>query len=98
MQKTVCCLAALLTTLCATAAHATSWELKPGGDNRLEFTATFEQTPVTGVFKDFRVRFDFDPQKPDSTRLNVIARFTREDHQLTHHVFTGQVNAWVGFG
>jgi hypothetical protein len=42
-------------------------ELKPGGDNRLEFTATFEQTPVTGVFKDFRVRFDFDPQKPAAT-------------------------------
>lgn len=79
MRNTVCCLAALLATLCSTAAHATSWELKPGSDNRLEFTATFEQTPVTGVFKDFRVRFDFDPQKPDSNRLNVSIRISSAD-------------------
>lgn len=79
MRNTVCCLAALLATLCATAAHATSWELKPGGDNRLEFTATFEQTPVTGVFKDFRVRFDFAPQKPGSNRLNVRIRISSAD-------------------
>lgn len=79
MRNTVCCLAALLTTLCSTAAHATSWELKPGGDNRLEFTATFEQTPVTGAFKDFRVRFDVDPQKPGSNRLNVRIRISSAD-------------------
>lgn len=79
MRNTVCCLAALLATLSTTAAHATSWELKPGGENRLEFTATFEQTPVTGTFKDFRVRFDFDPQKPGSNRLNVLIRISSAD-------------------
>ena len=31
-------------------------------------------------------------------RLNVVARFTRQDHQLTHHVFTGKVNARIRFG
>jgi hypothetical protein len=76
--KTVCCLAALLTTLCATAAHATSWELKPGGDNRLEFTATFEQTPVTGVFKDFRFAL-ISTSKPGSNRLNVSIRISSAD-------------------
>ena len=30
-------------------------------------------------------------------RLDVIARFARQDNQLTHHVFTGKVDTWIGF-
>ena len=33
----------------------------------------------------------------DGIRLDVITGFARQDHQLTHHVFTGEVNARIGF-
>ncbi|TYK67922.1 YceI family protein [Comamonas sp. Z3] len=78
MRKTVCCLA-VLAALCAIAAHAATWQLDPGPDNRLEFTATFEKTPVTGVFKDFSIRFDFDPQQAADSHLNVRIRVSSAD-------------------
>ncbi|MDR3064905.1 MULTISPECIES: YceI family protein [Comamonas] len=78
MRKPVCCLAALA-TFCATAAHAATWQLEPGPDNRLEFTVTFEKVPVTGVFKDFGIRFDVDPRQASDSHLNVRIRVSSAD-------------------
>ncbi|VTU23582.1 hypothetical protein H4CHR_01218 [Variovorax sp. PBS-H4] len=39
--------------------------------SRLDFAATFEKTPAPGVFKDFELRLDFDPERPADGRLEV---------------------------
>ena len=31
-------------------------------------------------------------------RFDIVTGLTRQDHQLTHHVFAGKVNARIGLG
>jgi polyisoprenoid-binding protein YceI len=52
------------------AALAAEWKMDPAA-SRLDFAATFEKTPAPGVFKDFEVRLDFDPERPADGRLGV---------------------------
>lgn len=79
MQKSAFCLAGLWAATCLTAADAAQWQLDSNANNQLEFTASFEKAPVTGVFKDFEVRFDFDPLKSAGNRLDVIIRTSSAD-------------------
>jgi polyisoprenoid-binding protein YceI len=65
------CLAALLLASAAPApAFAADWKMDPAA-SRLDFAATFEGTPAPGVFKNFEVRLDFDPERPADGRLEV---------------------------
>lgn len=59
-------------------AHAASWEMDPAA-SRLEFAATFEKTPAPGVFKEFEVRLNFDPEKPADSRLEVSIKLASAD-------------------
>lgn len=65
-------LAALLLVV---AGEATApWEA--GAGSRLNFTATYDQSPFDGRFKDFAVRFWFDPREPAGARLEVTVDVT----------------------
>ena len=79
MRKTAFCLAGLGAAFCLTSASAAEWQMDSSASNRLEFTASFEKAPVTGVFKDFEVRFGFDPLKPAGNHLDVIIRTSSAD-------------------
>lgn len=79
MRKPAFCLAGLWAATCAMSADAAQWQLDSSANNQLEFTASFEKAPVTGVFKDFEVRFDFDPLKPAGNRLDVIIQTSSAD-------------------
>lgn len=63
-------LAMLLACAALQQARAADWKLDPTG-SRLEFAASFQNTPAPGVFKDFDVRLNFDPDKPTGGRLDV---------------------------
>lgn len=79
MRKPAFCLVGLWAATCLAAAQAAPWQLDTHADNRLEFTVSFEKAPVTGSFKDFEVRFDFDPLLPASNRLDVVIRTSSAD-------------------
>lgn len=63
-------LALLLACAALSPAFAAEWKMDPAA-SRLDFAATFEKTPAPGVFKDFEVRLDFDPERPAEGRLEV---------------------------
>lgn len=79
MSKIAFCLAGLSAAACLHQAQAAEWKMDAGAGNRLEFIATFEQAPATGVFKDFDVRVDFDPDKPAGGHLDVSIRVASAD-------------------
>ncbi|MBV8247465.1 MAG: YceI family protein [Comamonas sp.] len=79
MSKIAFCLAGLYAAAGLHQAQAAGWKMDAAAGNRLEFIATFEQSPATGVFKDFDVRFDFDPEKPAGGRLDVSIRVSSAD-------------------
>jgi polyisoprenoid-binding protein YceI len=60
------------------AARAADWSMEPSG-SRLEFTASFEKNAAPGVFNDFDVRMQFDPDKPAGGRLDVAIRTASAD-------------------
>jgi polyisoprenoid-binding protein YceI len=51
-------------------AASAEWHALPAA-SRLEFVATYERTPVPGVFPVFDVRARFDPAAPESGTLDV---------------------------
>jgi polyisoprenoid-binding protein YceI len=55
----------------AHAAHAAEDWVVDRAASRLEFEARFEKAPAPGVFTDFDARLQFDPDKPDESRLRV---------------------------
>jgi len=59
-------------------ARAADWKMDPTG-SRLEFAASFEKTPAPGVFKEFDVRLQFDPEQPAVGRLDVTIRVASAD-------------------
>jgi polyisoprenoid-binding protein YceI len=77
-MKGLACLAVLLAAGALQPARATDWKMDPSG-SRLEFAATFEKTPATGVFREFDARLRFDPQKPAGSRLDVTIRVASAD-------------------
>lgn len=77
-MKKLACLFLLLTAVSLQIARAADWRMHPTG-SRLEFTASFEKTPAPGVFKDFDVRFQFDPAQPAGGRLDVTIKVASAD-------------------
>jgi polyisoprenoid-binding protein YceI len=69
---------ALALCLAACPALAADWSMDPAG-SKLEFVATFEKTPVPGVFKEFDARLRFDPDKPAGGRLDVTIKVASAD-------------------
>ena len=60
------------------AAHGADWRMDAAG-SKLEFVATFEKSPVPGVFKEFDARLRFDPEKPEGGGLDVTIKVTSAD-------------------
>jgi polyisoprenoid-binding protein YceI len=54
----------------ASPAYAADWQMDPR-TSRLEITASFENTVVPGVFREFDTRMRFDAEKPTEGRLDV---------------------------
>lgn len=80
MRKMAFCLAGLVALTALTPARAAEWKMDgANAGNRLEFIATFQKKPAPGVFKDFDVRLDFDPDKPAGGRLDVSIRVASAD-------------------
>ncbi len=71
-------LALLLVGAALQQARAADWKMDPTG-SRLEFVAAFQSTPAPGVFKDFDVRLNFDPDKPAGGGLDVTIRVASAD-------------------
>jgi polyisoprenoid-binding protein YceI len=70
---------ALVLLLAAAPALAADWRSVPAG-SKLEFSATFEKTPVPGEFKEFDARLlRFDPDKPAGGSLEVVIKVTSAD-------------------
>lgn len=63
-------IAATLLVAAACPAQAANWKMD-AGTSRLEFTATFEKTPVPGVFREFDSRMRFDADRPAEGQLDV---------------------------
>lgn len=89
MQIMALCLAGLVAVTGLTAARAAEWKMDTAtvdtatvgtaAGSRLEFIATFQRKPAPGVFKDFDVRLDFNPEKPAGGRLDVSIRVASAD-------------------
>ncbi len=62
-------------------ALAADWKMDPAG-SKLEFVATFEKTPVPGVFKEFDARVRFDPDKPAGGSLDVTIKVASADMNI----------------
>src|SRR6185503_10664567 len=71
----------LLLAGAAQAAGVAEWRMEPAG-SKLEFTATFERSPVPGVFKDFDTRLRFDPEQPAGGSLDVTVKVTSADMSI----------------
>ena len=67
--------------LLAVPALAADWKTDPAG-SKLEFIATFEKTPVPGVFKEFDARLRFDPDKPAGGSLDVAIKVASADMNI----------------
>lgn len=62
-------LGALVLILSAGVAGGADWVMEKG--SRLEFTASYEGEPVPGVFREFDMRLQFEPDQPARGRLQV---------------------------
>jgi len=54
------------------------WKMDPAG-SKLEFVATFEKTPVPGVFREFDAQMRFDPERPAGGSLEVVVKVASAD-------------------
>lgn len=65
-------LAAAFLVCCGSAyAGEGEWTMDPAA-SRLEFTATFENSPAPGVFRKFNASVRFDPDRLPESRIDVI--------------------------
>lgn len=71
------CVVALLLVIALPAA-ADDWRMDAAG-SRLDFAATFENTPAPGVFKQFDTRLAFDGATPAGGKLDVTIRVASAD-------------------
>ena len=67
-----------LSFLASAQALAADWKMEPA-QSRLEFIATFEKNAAPGVFKEFDTRLRFEPDKPETGRLDVTVKVTSAD-------------------
>lgn len=77
-MKRPACLALLLASAVPPQAFAADWKMDPAA-SRLDFAATYEKTAAPGVFKEFDVRLDFDPERPAEGQLAVNIRIASAD-------------------
>jgi polyisoprenoid-binding protein YceI len=59
-------------------AQAIEWKMDPAGST-LTFIPTFEKIPVPGIFHEFDVRMNFDPEVPENGVLEVTLDVTSAD-------------------
>ena len=52
-------------------ANATAWQIEPK-DSSLTFTATQNNSPVTGQFKSFTGDINFDPNQLSTSNVNIV--------------------------
>ena len=71
------CLLALILGI-ALPALAADWRMDAAG-SRLDFAASFENTPAPGVFKQFDTRLGFDGDTPAGGKLDVTIRVSSAD-------------------
>jgi polyisoprenoid-binding protein YceI len=74
-------LSALLFGGALQASYAADWKSDPAG-SKLEFFATFEGSPVPGVFKEFDTRLHLDPDSPAAGSLEVTIKVTSADMSI----------------
>ena len=77
-MKRPACLALLLASAALPQAFAADWRMDPAA-SRLDFAATYENAAAPGVFREFDVRLDFDPERPADGRLEVGIRVASAD-------------------
>ena len=63
------------------AARAADWKADTGG-SRLEFVASFEGSPVPGVFKEFDTRLHTDSDNPAGGSLEVTVKVSSADMNI----------------
>ena len=63
--------------LAAWPASADAWHLQR--NSTFSFEASFEAAPLEGSFTDFDVRFEFDPQEPTGSSLQVTVALAGAD-------------------
>jgi len=76
MMKSASLVAILLAATCM--AYAGDWKIVRGA-SKLEFTSTFEGSPVPGVFREFDVRVGFDDQRRAPESLQVVINVASAD-------------------
>jgi polyisoprenoid-binding protein YceI len=59
-------------------AHAADWKMD-APSSKIEFAATFETNPAPGVFKQFDVQLNLDPEKAAGGRLDVTIKTASAD-------------------
>lgn len=77
-MKKLVLIALLLAGTALQPAHAADWKMDAPA-SRLEFAATFETTPAPGVFKQFDVQLNLDPEKAAGGRLDVTIKTASAD-------------------
>jgi polyisoprenoid-binding protein YceI len=71
----------LLLGAASSGASAADWKSDAAG-SKLEFYATFEGSPVPGVFKDFDARLRLDPENAASGSLEVTVKVASADMKI----------------
>ncbi|HTT12686.1 MAG TPA: YceI family protein [Burkholderiaceae bacterium] len=74
-------LIALLLGAAPVTSQAADWKSDPAG-SKLEFSATFEGSPVPGVFKEFSARLRLDPDGPAAGSLEVTVKVASADMSI----------------
>lgn len=69
---------ALLVACVATSARAVDWKVDPTA-SELRFTATFERSPATGIFRKFDATVQFAPDHPADSRIDVVVAVPSAD-------------------
>ena len=69
---------AMLVACVATSARAVDWKVDPTA-SELRFTATFERSPATGVFRKFDATVQFAPDHPADSRIDVVVAMPSAD-------------------
>jgi polyisoprenoid-binding protein YceI len=76
--------------------HAADWKAVAAG-SKLEFFATFEGSPVPGVFKDFDAHLRLDPSNPTAGSLEVTVKVASADMSIADVNREIATKAWFDY-
>lgn len=93
----VCIVAASPIAGVSGAAQAAGWKADPAA-SKLEFVATFEGSPVPGVFRSFDARLALDPERPSDGSLEVTIRTASADMGIADVNREIATKAWFDYG